>query len=80
MYILQPEPDCFSAWFNIAFTSQEAANAGDLSQDIVETRPLRRRFVVQQISGVNLVRIEEQCGIKVGADSSLNESMLDGQV
>ena len=38
MDILQPKPDCFDAWFTIALAGQETADAGDLSQDIVEAR------------------------------------------
>lgn len=77
MDIFQPKPDCFDAWLTIAFAGQEAADAGDLSQDIVEARLGRRRLCSQQIGSLNLVRVEEQRGIQVGTGAAKPHQMGD---
>jgi hypothetical protein len=66
----QAQPDRLDARFAVALASEESAHARNLTQYLVQPRLVWREFVVQQVGGLNFVRIEEQIGIEGGAGSA----------
>ena len=63
MHIFQAQTDRIDAGFSVALARQEAAEAGDLTQNFVQVWRRLRHLVAQQVSRLDFVGIKEQMGI-----------------
>jgi hypothetical protein len=75
--ITQSLPDRLGTRFSIAFSGQEAAGPGDHAQHLVQSRCGRRECLVEQIGGLNFIRIEEQLGVQVWAGAPQTHQVGD---
>jgi len=77
MDIFQSQPDRLYPGLAVALTSEEAAQAGDLAQHLVQSWRRRWQFVTQQVGHPDFVGIEEQKRVQVGASSAQSHQMGD---
>jgi len=79
MNLFESEPDGFRAGFAVAFSAEETAQACDQAQHIIEFGLGRLLDVSEQIRAANLVCIEEQLGVQLGARSVPCASASDSE-
>src|SRR5471032_1233182 len=63
--VTQSLPNRLGARLAIAFSGQEATDPCDHTHHLVQARRGRRQRLIEQISGLDLIRVEEQLGVQV---------------